>query len=223
VDGRDDDFSGVPAFTLDPSNAVVLQTLEGDRAFLIGRVAWSPEALHLHLHVEYPDGGGPLVPIPGEALYDGDGIEVFFKSNVVLTGPYDGQQLDPGAIQLIAIPPAQGQSARANGFVSQGVDAGALDSSLFASRLASTHSYDVELKVPWALGSPDGGNVAPPAGAQIGLDLAVDYHSRTAATLQYQLLLAVGLVADAGSDGCPMDPHPSCDDRTWCTPVLAGP
>jgi hypothetical protein len=223
VDGFDTDFAGVPVFVLNPADAVVWEELEGDRVSLTARVAWSSSGLHAHFHVDYPDGGSMVVPMGTDPLYYGDGIELFLKGDNHLTGVYGGAN-DPGAIQLIAVPAAMGQPARAQLFTNQGQDdLGPLSPANFASRLVGSSAYELELELPWALMQPDAGLPPPIAGAQIGFDVGVDYHTRSGpSNVQYQLLLALNPIT--GPDPtCPQGPHPSCDDRTWCTPRLDSP
>jgi hypothetical protein len=226
VDGDGTEFAGIPEYTVDRVTGTTIGAFEPDKAgngiALTARVAWSDQGLHLFFHVE-DDATGLVVPTGTDMLYFGDGIELFFKADAHLTGAYDGSTKDPGAIQVILVPPSAAMSlpARTGTFASFGnVSLGAFDARDYAFKVSPT-GYDLEAQLPWTL--PLAASPTPAAGAHIGLDFAVDYHTRVGSPDNaYQLLLADQTPPDAlcmqeGQGG----PHPSCDDRTWCSPQLA--
>ncbi len=223
VDGIDTELGAIPATIVDRLRGTTVGSFTPDMAghgiTLTARVAWSDQALSLFFHVD-EDATGLVVPAASEPLYDGDAIELFVKGDAMLTGIYDGTK-DRGALQIILVPPstAMGQPARAEMYVATGADhLGPLDASYYAFTVGAS-SYDLEVRLPWTLVQATPGLPAPAPGDHIGLDFGVDYHSRSAATEAYQLLFAD--VPPPTDLLCPNGPHPSCDDRTWCTPALS--
>jgi hypothetical protein len=223
VDGIDTELAAIAATTVDRLTGTTVGSFTPDAAgqgiTLTARVAWSDQALSLFFHVD-EDATGLVVPTASEPLYYGDGIEIFVKGDAMLTGTYDGTK-DRGALQIILVPPssAMGQPARAEMFVATGADdLGPLDASYYAFVVGAS-SYDLEVRLPWTLVQATPGLPAPAPGDHIGLDFGVDYHSRSASAEAYQLLFAD--VPPPDDLLCPNGPHPSCDDRTWCTPALS--
>jgi hypothetical protein len=150
-------------------------------------------------------------PAAGEFLWHGDAIELFASGFTPLTGSFAAGS-DTGALQVIAVPPGSAP-AQANLYLNA-VLVEAFDPSRFAARLTSD-GYDVELEIPW---SELHGTPAP--GVQIGFDYGIDVRGTGAASSAPWVQALLGLNAQATSTCAPKASHPSCDDRTWCTPTL---
>ena len=83
--------------------------------------------------------------------------------------------------------------------------------------------YDVELEIPWSTLGPPYPTLGAMAGFDIGIDVALPNEDGGLDWYQsfYEVRALTGPQMPNGA--CPMDPHPGCDDRTWCRPALAGP
>jgi len=215
VDGFNTDFSSVPkaSYPWGGSHTTVVGAAIGDHLDVTAQVAWSSTGMHMFFHVEY-ETGVVIPPAGADPLYYGDSMELFLKGNSVLTGVYNGV-LDPGAKQIItAADPTNPPRTQAFDDYGRPAPLGAVSSAVHRD----ARGYDLEFMVSWASILPDGGT-SPIVGDAIGLDFAVDYRPRIEGGVapQYQILLS-DVVLQA-TDAC-HSPIPSCDDRTWCVPVL---
>jgi hypothetical protein len=226
VDGRNDDFCGVPAFVFDPLNEQLTQGPRENPGLSFQatvQAAWSAgpnPAFHVFVHVPR----WPPQPHPS-SLYNGDAVEILVAaSQADLTGDVEG---DPGTMHLI-VAPAFGTDA-------SGYEAGAFIESAqanggpllmnyppYAARVEPGVGYDVELEIPLSvLGQPDAA-WGPKVGFDVGIDLVLP--NDDGGFDWYQTFHEVlGLSGGAMPNGaCPFNnfPTPSCDDRTWCTPTL---
>jgi hypothetical protein len=222
VNGLNDDFLHVPLQTYLGSTLVLVPAIVGDELDLSAQVAWNEAGLHMFFHVHYEDDGSVLLPSGADPIYIGDGMELFLKSDNHLTGAYGGTD-DPGALQIIVTPNVGIPQSETYDNAGSTV-LGPLSSGEVASNRDSD-GYDLEFFIPWkVIGAPPG--PLPSAGSNIGLDVAIDYQSRSpdAPTNNpgYQLLLNLAHQPDNQFCGSGML-HPSCDDRTWCTPTLLAP
>jgi hypothetical protein len=230
VDGKNDEFCGVPTFRFNPANEQLTWGSPDPRLSFEATVqaAWSggqQGALHIFMHVPR----WPVVPQPYGVIYQGDAVEVLVAgSSANLTGDVEG---DPGTMHVIAAPPALdaggGGSALTFAVNANGSGGGApLPASAgFAARLDPGVGYDIELQIPWStLGPP-----YPTSGSTIGLDIGIDvmlpnddggldWHQAF-----HKVLALVGTEMPNGACLSPTDPHPACDDRTWCRPALGDP
>lgn len=217
VDGVGDEFCGIPAMTFD---AVGCPTLDPDPppalpASASLRVAWSAQAVHLHVRVQDP----AVIVQPDRArLWNGDSVEIYIAgaSGAQLTGAFDGTN-DGGAIQLVLTPPSGAFPARGEAFFSRFGAHSAIDPSLYAGRLVPG-GYELELRFPW----PASANPATP-GARVGFDFALGVQdAASAGGRQLQCIISDVFVDGAQacglSAGTPAAPY--CDDRTWCQPQL---
>jgi hypothetical protein len=232
VNGEANEFKGIPQRLLDSKHngAVFVATSQEPPigVKVAAQVAWSEEGLHLFFHVD-DDSTGLVVPAKGEPLFDGDAIELFVKGDGDLTGKFNGRELDPGAMQIIFVPPAMGLPPRVESYANINStkhagfrDLGPLDPHDYDFKVSST-GFDLEVELPWHVIRGDD-KVTPTAGDRIGFDFAIDHRSRTEEEFLYQLVLH-DLEHGTGVGDCTQQdqhpPHPSCDDLTWCRPELA--
>jgi hypothetical protein len=217
VDGVGDEFCGIPAMTFD---AVSCPTLDPDPppalpASASLRVAWSAQAVHMHVRVQDPT----IIVQPDRArLWNGDSVELYIAgaSGAQLTGAFDGTN-DGGAIQLVLTPPSGAFAARGEAFFSRFGAHSEINSSLFAGRLVPG-GYELELRFPW----PASANPATP-GARVAFDFALGVQdSAGAGGRQLQCLISDVFIDGSEACGLPAGTAaaPYCDDRTWCQPLL---
>lgn len=210
LDGIGDEFCDVPATRLVATAAPYMLPTpppSGIDTVVLIRTAWSPTALHVHVHV---DQGRVSAPGGLEEIWRGDGVEVFASGFTPLTGKYDGTS-DPGALQIIAVPP--GASASRAELYSGETLKSFLPPSTFAARLVPG-GYEVELEIDWT--SLHG---TPKTGLVIGFDLGVDVR-QDPAVIGPKLQSFLAYTAVSLTPCSKPTAHPSCDDRTWCTPTL---
>lgn len=171
------------------------------------RAAWSPEALHVHVHV---DQAKVFSPTPVEEVWHGDAIELFVSGSAMLTGPYGGT--DDPALQAIASPDQSPSSPARALIYRMGTYESVLGPSAFATRMVPG-GYEIELEIPWSqVGA------VPVSGGSIGFDLGVDVRE-TGDAPGPELQTFLGYRPSVASTACPRI-HPSCDDRTWCIAKL---
>jgi hypothetical protein len=217
VDGVGDEFCGIPAMTFD---AVSCPTVDPDPppalpASVSLRVAWSAQAVHLHVRVQDP----AIIVQPDRArLWNGDSVEIYIAgaSGAQLTGAFDGTN-DGGAIQLVLTPPSGAFPARGEAFFSRFGAHSEIDPSLYAGRLIPG-GYELELRFPW----PSSANPATP-GARVAFDFALGVQDAASAGGR-QLQCIISDVFVDGAQACGLAAGtaaaPYCDDRTWCQPEL---
>ena len=249
VDGLDDDFCDVTATVFELRNGAV--PFGGPppivRDVLTARVAWDSAGIHAHFHAEDP----VLVRDfrLGSSWAGPDYIELDIGGTFPLTGFYDGEQRDPGFLNVFfnpesALTPIKGFTgavpAQATmGYVfPQGSNYGIeriplTDVAPWAYRTV-TGGYEFEVLLPWAL---LGRSVPPAPGTVISLDLGFgtnndpDYWKFWPASPQLgtpgtagQSFLAIKPLLNGTSTSCaPLQPgnaYPWCDNRTWCQPTL---
>ena len=219
VDGRDDDFATLPMRTYRDTDLIQKGSVVGGQIVVDVRSAWSERGVHWFFTVHNDANRAVVLPKIGDPLWYGDGIELFLKGDTLLTGTYDGEQKDPGALQIIAVPDLTGVPRSGMYALAGEADFGPLPAaSVAATPTEDGHGYNLELFIRWDLITPPP-HTAPAAGSSIALDFAVDYHSRSAANpddVGYQLLLHRAAVDEPNEDCMLGDVIPSCDDRTWC-------
>jgi hypothetical protein len=212
VDGIGDEFCGVPATKLIANSGAHMEPATpppGIDTVMWTRIAWSAEAIHIHVRV---DQALVYAPVATEELWRGDGIELFVSGASTLTGDYTATK-QPGTFQIIAVPPNTGTLARAGVYYGSDGLQTFLDPAHFAARLTPT-GYEIELRIEWTLLA-----ATPSSGKVIGFDAAVDVRQTASSSLQLQSF--IGYRAITGTSPCgARGPHPSCDDRTWCVPSL---
>lgn len=218
VDGTGDEFCGIRAMTF---SAVDCATVSPDPppalpASVTLRVAWSVQAVHMHVRVLDPT----VIVQPDRArLWNGDAVEIYIAgaSGAQLTGAFDGTN-DGGAIQLVLTPPSGAFGARGEAFFSRFGAHNEIDSSLYAGRLIQG-GYELELRFPW----PATANPAA-AGARVAFDFGLNVQDDASAGGR-QLHCVISDVFVDGSEACGLpagEPAaPYCDDRTWCQPLLS--
>lgn len=207
VDGVGDEFCDIRATKLVASAGALMTPSpapSGIDTVVWTRIAWSPVALHIHVRV---DQASVFAPTATEDIWDGDSIELFVSGAATLTGAYPSTS-DPGTFQIIAAPPgATAARARISGSVTY------LDPAHFAGRLTAT-GYELELRIDWA-----DLETTPASGKHIGFDIGVDVRQTSGSARKIQSFFGYNPVAGSTSCGA-TTAHPSCDDRTWCTPAL---
>jgi hypothetical protein len=220
VDGAGDEFCDIPAKvfavvacpTLDPSTPPALP------GRVVLRVAWSTQALHLHMHVSDPT---VIVQADPARLWNGDAVEIYIAgaSGADLHGVYTGTD-DGGAVQLVLAPPSAPFATRGEAFLSRFGAHSPIDPALYAGRLVAD-GYELELRYPWAA------SAAPAlAAGRVAFDLAINVQDRSdAGGRELQCMISSGDVFVDGSEACGLaagEPaQPYCDDRTWCQPQLS--
>ena len=210
IDGKDDDFCGVPAMVFALDNAAVLDAPGVSFPEVVtARIGWDQAGLHVHVHVDDPS----LVPSSTPDLWEGDAVELFIAGTSSLTGHFDGTD-DGGAIQIVVSAPTADIPSKASyDYAGNGMLDLPYDPSLSAGRVVPG-GYEVEVSVPW---SSLKDMLAP--GSAIGFDLALDViDNPAAASREQQGLMGFRTVAETSCVNTA--PHPSCDDRTWCLPTL---
>lgn len=213
VDGRGDEFCGIAATKTYATNAAWRfpnPPPPGIDTVFYTRVAWSSDALHVHVRVEQAQ---VSVPSSTEELWHGDTFELFASGFDALGGSFANAD-DPGAIQVLAAPPSAAVGARANVYRNRMLQT-FLSPANFAARLVPG-GYEIELKLEWATlhGSPV-------SGARIGFDAGIDVRQDASIVgPKFQAFLGFRAQSGAGPCGADGQAHPSCDDRTWCVPKL---
>ena len=217
VDGVGDEFCDVPATTYPVENAAYKKRAVAGTSFneiATFRIAWSPDALHVHAHVV-----DPMVLVPTTTdLYSGDAIVIYFSGGSVFSGAFTGTN-DDGAMQVLVSPAAGGLPTRAYVFYwLPGAKTVALDPSLFASRLVPD-GYEVELMLPW---SPQKDPNSITIGGSIGIDPGVIVKDNPAAAGQeLEATLGFRPLPTNATTTCESGFFaPWCDDRTWCVSTL---
>jgi hypothetical protein len=218
LDGAGDEFCDIKATKFVVANGVETDPTPPPPG--IATVAWirpayNAEGLHLHVHVVQAN---VFPPTATESIWRGDAIEVFTAGYDKLTGNYNGTTLDPGAVQIIAAPPGDSVPERADFYTVNGPYGSYAN---FGAR-RTPDGYDIELKFLWS--DIHGSGMA---GTGIGFDLAVDVREFADATRRPLLQSFLYFKTDPATQpgGCDVTVrgpggHPSCDDKTWCTPKL---
>ncbi len=203
VDGDPEDFCNVPFKRLAAATAGFVEdadgnptTGDGKTSEALVRVAWSPSALHVHVHVKDPT---IVVGIPD--LWQNDNVQLF----VAAAAPPDNVSIDTcptelqasGAQQIYLLPGDSSEpSYKCGDWAPSGAD--------YAAR-SSGDGYDVELRYPWP------SNVSP--GGTIGFDLLVGVNDKAGSNWRdYEYGLDLGEAECGGL---------YCDTGNWCTPTLA--
>jgi hypothetical protein len=214
LDGIGDEFCNVPPVHYTAANAPYREGhTAGSPAPLTPpveavtfRAAWSPDAFHLHAHVDDPS---IFESTDLTTLWNGDEVEIFVAggTNYSVTYP-DGTNAN--AIQIGIVPPMGIVAAR--GVVYLGQTRQPLDSQYFAARLVSG-GYEVEVQLPWP------GTAKPSqAGDTIGFYFGLSAQDN--ASVGREEYASLPVVAVSGST-CPSSPPlPWCDGRTWCHPTV---
>ncbi|MEO7095011.1 MAG: hypothetical protein ABI175_17260, partial [Polyangiales bacterium] len=146
-------------------------------------------------------------------IWLGDGIELFIGGTSALVGDYT-PTTQPGAFQIIAVPPNGAAAARAAVYTGSDGFQVFLDPGHIAARITPT-GYELELKIDWA-----DLKAIPSSGKAIAFTAAVDVRQTAASRLKLQSFLGFRTVTATTPCDLPRGPHPSCDDRTWCVPTL---
>jgi hypothetical protein len=176
------------------------------------RAAWSPDAFHIHIHVD-----DPFLYINDDTtkIWDGDSVEVFVANSTTFSGRFDGV-VDGGALHVGVVPPSVSSPAPRAVIYVDPPGTGyryPLDARLYTARLVPG-GYEAELILPW---KP---STAPPvAGGSIGFQFAInaeDAPKPPGAQNGRQLTANLPMRA-VDSPGCGLV---WCDDRTWCRPTL---
>jgi hypothetical protein len=216
IDGIGDEFADIPPVTFKVSEAPWVKPLPPPNLpeVVTFRAAWSPIALHVHVHVEDPS---IFINLDWTRIWDGDSVEFMYANSTTFSGRFDSTR-DGGALHVGIAPPG-------GIFADRGViyidPAGAsyrskLSCKLFAARLVDG-GYEVEVVLPWDLNTK-----TPAAGDFVGFQLAVnvqDVPKDASATYARQLTANLPMMP-VDSPGCG---EVYCDDRTWCRPMLAPP
>jgi|SoiMethySBSTD1v2_1073268.scaffolds.fasta_scaffold09616_8 cellulose/xylan binding protein with CBM9 domain len=219
VDGIGDEFCDIPAMEFDVNECPTLLPAEPpdlpEHVFL--RIAWSPDAFHLHVKVVDPN---VVVNPQSGSLWNGDAVEIYIAgaSGDGLTGQYNGTN-DGGAIQIVLGPPGSGHGVRGQAFFNYSGQhtSTSINPSTYAGRLVPD-GYELELRFPWVA-------FADPAvpGARIAFDIAIGAQQNPDAGGR-QLQCIISNVFVDGKSACGYQPgtpaQPWCDDRTWCQPRL---
>jgi hypothetical protein len=215
VDGNGDEFCHVPAAVFQIAAApYVNPALHPSSPEVVTlRVAWSPDALHVHVHVDDPS----VVPDTTTTVWGGDNIQVFFAGTTLMTGAYTGLE-DAGATHvLVSAPTSAGISTAVFAYNAAftGVSRGLVPPQDFASRVVAG-GYEVELQLPWGIGA----SIA--AGKRIGFDFIAGARNPPSTTFDVEGGFANNPVAGDTyySCGSGRPTTPGCDDRTWCVPTL---
>lgn len=213
VDGIGDEFCDVPATKLIAISGADMSPTPPPAdidTVMWTRIAWSTTAIHIHVRVDqatvYP-------PLSTEELWRGDGIELFISGLSTLAGDYTTAK-QPGTFQIIAVGPQAGTAPRAGVYYGSDGLQTFLDSAHYAARITPT-GYELEMKIDWA-----DLKATPSSGKVIGFDIGVDVRQTASASLRLQSFLGFVPVSVTTPCALPRGPHPSCDDRTWCTPTL---
>lgn len=217
LDGKSDDFCDVPYVDFDNTKgAIRVPTMmpAAASATMRIRVAWSSFGLHAHLSVK------DSTPMPHTAadpsVFLGDSIEIYVAGHDTLSGAFDGATKDVGAQQIVFSAPGDTSASRATYFY-MGSPSGSPPSLLWFAR-KTAGGYEIELRIPWAdLKSASLPN--PTAGKRIALAWALNnkYSSDPQAFAVFQVKSPYPTPTSCPSP----DPQPFCDDRLWCTPLLA--
>lgn len=198
VDGSDADFCGVPSVAWRHGDGGFESLATAADADAIVRVAWSTAALHVHAWI-----GDDDVRPNEERPYLGDAFEVFVSSTDELEGEFDGAEA-AGSVQLVVAPGQTGPIVELYPDDAQPLEG------VQATALSVADGYVVEMFIPWRW--PERITID----SRIGFDVALD--SATGESAFSQALLCLEPVETTSCAS--MDPHPSCDNRTWCRPRL---
>ena len=214
VDGAGDEFCEVVATKTIASSGAFMEPTPppaGIDTVFYTRVAWSDDALHIHVRVEqsavYP-------PSSIEQIWHGDAVEIFVGGTAPLTGKYGPKTGDADAYQVIGAP-AGSAAARAEVWYDSALQA-FLPPSSFAARIVPG-GYEIELLLDWTTLK-----MKPVSGAVIAFDSAVDVR-RDSSVTGPRLQSFLGYTKVIGPSPCNPErttAHPSCDDRSWCSPSL---
>ena len=213
VDGVGDEFCDVPATKLIATSGADMDPTpppSGIDTVVWTRIAWSTTAIHIHIRV---DQAMVFPPLSTEELWVGDGIELFISGLSTFSGDYTATK-QPGTFQIIAVAPQTGTPARAGVYYGSAGLQTFLDTAHYAARITPT-GYEIELKIDWT-----DLKATPTSGKIIGFDFAVDVRQTASSSLRLQSFLAFKPVTTTTPCDPPRGAHPSCDDRTWCTPTL---
>jgi hypothetical protein len=204
LDGKDDDFCGVPSFVLDVANAAAVNNYNriptSEIEVVTARVGYSSAGLHGFFDVK----DSSVVAPSQTAAYLGDSIEIYFSSSDVVSGP---TSVDTNTYHVIvpANAPAVSVQTSSRGVTTQT----ALDTGYYV-QVSTATGYAIEVQLPWPGGIPN-------AGDRIRFDLALN-SARTNSTRDAQLIYHR---ENVGTSSC-RNPDVFCDDRTWCPTTLQG-
>jgi hypothetical protein len=221
VDGKDDEFCGVPSFVFDKAAASkggVVNNYNGlqdaEFASVKARVAWSSAGLHAFFDVTDAKVESVTMADPNQALttpYQGDSIELFVASNDTATGAPGG---DSGAVVVTLAATGKSVSVTTTNNNGLSVTYAELPSAQYA-QAKTAGGYAIEVMIPWKGDSPG-------SGAKVRFDLAInmadDNFGGVGDMRDAQLIYHVSTVS--GQTSCPGAAEPYCDDRTWCSPTL---
>ncbi len=212
VDGDAEDFCGVPYKVMTVQSAGFVKDADGNPSTADGRtssaeirVAWSPTALHVHVHVDDPE---IVVGMTEGNEYQGDNVQLFVAAstppnNVELLGPDCADAASASAAQQVYLVPGDASGSVAPQ-VTYVCGAWRPSSAQYAARSVDG-GYEVELRYPWP--SPVS------AGSNIGFDLLVGVNDKPGSDWRdYEYGLDLG----AGECGALY-----CNTGNWCTPTLA--
>lgn len=214
VDGKGDDFCGVPSFELTFASAAGVNnnkvsggSIADFQQRAVAQVAWSEDAFHAFVEVF----GLPVRSnTSADKPWDGDAIELMVTTSNSVTGL---TSKDGNALHFI-LNFGIGVSVKSDG--TSGTHTAISGSGQFAGE-KTAQGYAVELKYPWP-GSP-----SLASGTQVRFDMAMNVDTESVdPTVQgrdAQAVLAMTTVS--GSSSCANSPAtPFCDDRIWCLTAL---
>ncbi|MGK4003975.1 sugar-binding protein [Sorangium sp. So ce1036] len=224
IDGDRAELCAVESDPFDPLKGVYRSKPDGEPScpppswlveaapHVVLRAAWSDEALHVHVRV---DKATEIVLGEGEALYDGDAVEIFVGNAEAPTGVLEE---DHATYLTFAPPLVPGGEGRSHSGKIAGV----------SSRARRDHAgYEVEIAIPWA----SLGGEPPSPGRRILWNVALDVAAEIEPGGERERFQSFLHYKDHAGDGkqrfCRYDDplhderKPSRDDRSWCTPVLS--
>jgi hypothetical protein len=221
LDGKGDDFCGVPSFHL---NAEAVKASGKVNAYnatppedATVKVAWTSDGLAVFVDVMDASVQTVNMKDPSHAIdrsYQGDSVELFISSNNNVTG-------QPGADSntLHVIIPAEGPAVSVKTTNNSGASTG-VPTAWSASQYKQTKTttgYAIEAVLPWPGGNPE-------AGAQVRFDIGLNSADSNFGGVDDmrdgQLLYYVGQVSNTSCQASNDGTVPYCDDRTWCTTTL---
>ena len=218
VDGYGLEFCTLPGHPFDLADGAALTPSApppGGDSTAIVIAAWSADAIHLYAEITQS------TVMPNDASPDrGDAFELYIAGFAADAGMY-GNGLDFGANHIIIAP--SGDGAAFNYVGTDQLMMGGPDRSNYMTR-RTDGGYAVEMLIPTTVLLPGNGGLV--AGQRVSFDFALD-RSGSPDGGRYQSLLVLeprsaeaGAVATTGCTGSALS-YPYCDDRSWCTPVLA--
>ena len=224
VDGKDDDFCGVPSFQFTYQNPSTVKLNNYNNIpmsqfeVVTARVAWSSAGFSAFFDVQDSSIQTVYDKDQAQAIsrsYQGDSIELFISSSNTVSG-LTGTDSNTLHVILPADGPAVSVKTSNSGGASTGTPT-ALPTTQYNQAKTST-GYAIEVQLPWP------GGAAPSSGTQIRFDLALNSADTTCSGVDdmrdAQMVYYVGTVTNTTCQSSNDGTVPYCDDRTWCTTTL---